>query len=59
VIFGIILEDDKARKIAAQVGKAVSKRRDEASRHGLTKAEIDRIASAFEHEDLELARSGH
>ena len=30
------LDDDKAREIAKQVGKAVSKWRDEAARHGLT-----------------------
>jgi serine/threonine-protein kinase HipA len=52
------LDDGKARNIAKQVGKAVSKWRDEAARHGLTKNEIDRMASAFEHEDLEMARSG-
>ena len=50
------LEDDKAREIAAQVGKAVSNWRDEAARHGLTKPEIDRMTSAFEHQDLEMAR---
>jgi serine/threonine-protein kinase HipA len=49
------LEDDKAREIAAQVGKAVSKWRDEAARHGLTKNEIERMASAFEHHDLKAA----
>ena len=42
--------------IAAQVGKAVSKWRIEAASQGLTKAEIDRMASAFEHRDLEMAR---
>lgn len=52
------LDADKARAIAAQVGKAVSKWRDEAARHGLTKPEIDRMASAFEHRDLEMARDG-
>ena len=31
---------------------------DEAARHGLTKSEIDRMASAFEHEDLRAARKG-
>jgi serine/threonine-protein kinase HipA len=46
-----------ARAIAAQVGKAVSKWRDEAARQFLTKTEIDRMASAFEHRDLEMARS--
>ena len=35
--------------------KVVSKWCDEASRHGLSKGEIDRMASAFEHEDLQLA----
>lgn len=50
------LDDGKARGIAKQVGKAVSKWRHEAARHGLTKKEIDRMASAFEHEDLELAQ---
>jgi serine/threonine-protein kinase HipA len=50
------LEDGKAREIAKQVGKAVSKWRDEAARHGLTKNEIERMASAFEHEDLKAAR---
>jgi serine/threonine-protein kinase HipA len=52
------LDADHARAIAAQVGKAVSKWRGEAARHGLTKPEIDRMASAFEHQDLEMARKG-
>jgi serine/threonine-protein kinase HipA len=43
-------------EIAKQVGKAVSKWRDEAARHGLTKNEIERMASAFEHADLKAAR---
>ena len=43
------------RRSRRQVGKAVSKWRDEAARHGLSKAEIDRMASAFEHEDLKAA----
>jgi hypothetical protein len=51
----LYLDDAKARKIAAEVGKAVSTWRQEAARHDLTKGEIDRMASAFEHEDLELA----
>jgi len=50
------LDADKACDIAAQVGRAVSKWRDEAARHGLTKPEIDRMASAFDHQDLEMAR---
>jgi len=49
------LEDGKARNIAKQVGNAVATWRDEAARHGLTKNEIDRMASAFEHDDLRLA----
>jgi serine/threonine-protein kinase HipA len=49
------LDAAKAKKIAAEVGKTVSRWRDEAVRHGLTKNEIDRIASAFEHIDLKEA----
>jgi serine/threonine-protein kinase HipA len=49
------LDDAKAKKIAAEVGKAVSRWRTEAMRYGLTKNEIDRIASAFEHNDLKEA----
>lgn len=49
------LEKDKAKAIATQVGKAVSTWRDEATKHGIGKAEIDRIASAFEHDDLKKA----
>jgi len=49
------LTPSAAAVIAAQVGKAVSKWREEAVRQGLTKAEIDRMASAFGHEDLNLA----
>lgn len=52
------LDAPKARKIAAQVGNAVSKWRDEAARHGLTKGEINRMASAFEHQDLKAALDG-
>jgi serine/threonine-protein kinase HipA len=51
------LATTEAHAIAAQVGKAVSKWRDEAARQGLTKAEIDRMASAFEHRDLEMTRN--
>jgi serine/threonine-protein kinase HipA len=49
------LGPDDARQIAAQVGKAVSTWRQEAAVLGLTKREIDRLASAFEHEDLKVA----
>jgi serine/threonine-protein kinase HipA len=50
------LDDGKARNIAKQVGEAVSKWRAEAARHGLAKGEIDRMSSAFEHEDLRAAQ---
>jgi serine/threonine-protein kinase HipA len=46
----------RARSISGEVGRAVGQWRDEAARHGLTKAEVDRTASAFEHRDLERAR---
>lgn len=49
------LGPDEARRIAAEVGKAVSKWRKEAAALGLAKLDIDRMASAFEHEDLEAA----
>jgi serine/threonine-protein kinase HipA len=49
------LDDNNARDIAMQVGKAVLRWRDEAARQGLTRAETDRMASAFEHEDLKAA----
>lgn len=52
------LDAASARKTAAEVGNVVAKWRDEAARHGLNKAEIDRMRSAFEHEDLETARRG-
>ena len=52
------LEDATARKVAADVGKAVSKWRYEAVRHGLTKTEIERMSSAFDHEDLQTALRG-
>jgi hypothetical protein len=51
------LDAGRARAIAAQVGRAVSKWRDEAAQRGLTKREIDRMASPFEHQDLETARA--
>src|SRR6202167_238460 len=49
------LDDGKAHDIAKQVGHAVSKWRDEAARHGMNKAEMGRMASAFEHDDLKAA----
>jgi serine/threonine-protein kinase HipA len=49
------LRADEARAIAAQVGKAVATWRKEAADVGLTAPEIDRMASAFEHDDLRAA----
>jgi serine/threonine-protein kinase HipA len=46
----------QAKSIAKEVGKSVSEWRDEALGHGIKKAEIERMGSAFEHEDLRLAR---
>ncbi len=47
----------EARTIAKEVGNAVSKWRDEAARQGLRATEIERMASAFEHDDLKLSLS--
>jgi hypothetical protein len=49
------LNGKNARAIAADVGAAVAHWRDEAAAFGLTKSQTDRMASAFEHEDLALA----
>jgi serine/threonine-protein kinase HipA len=51
------LAEGEARTIAAEVGRAVVGWRKEAAHLGLTLAEIDRMASAFEHEDLKSALS--
>jgi serine/threonine-protein kinase HipA len=51
--FGLAV--DRARAVAAQVGKAVSSWRNVAARLGIRAAEIDRMASAFEHDDLKAA----
>ncbi len=51
------LDEEKAHVIAAEVGKAVATWREEAAQLSLTRAEIDRMASAFEHEDLSAALS--
>lgn len=50
------LGDARARELASEVAAAVSRWRAEAARHGLTRQEIDRMASAFEHQDLARAR---
>lgn len=46
---------DEARQIAVEVGTVVSSWRRVAASHGITASEIDRMASAFEHEDLKAA----
>jgi serine/threonine-protein kinase HipA len=45
-------------RLPKQVGKAVSAWRNEAARHAVGENEIDRMASAFEHEDLKDAVNG-
>ncbi len=49
------IDEAKAWGMAAEVGKAVAKWRDEAARLGIKKEEIDRMASAFEHDDLKAS----
>ena len=51
------LDEEKAHVIAAEVGQSVATWREEAAQLSLTRAEIDRIASAFEHADLSAALS--
>lgn len=49
------LDAARAKTIATEVAKSVTTWRKEAARHGLSKTEIDRMASAFEHDDLKKA----
>ncbi len=49
------LNGEQARDIAFEVGEAVVGWREEATRIGLTGVQINRMASAFEHEDLRAA----
>ena len=49
------LGEAEARRIAGQTGQAVATWRKHAAKLGLTTTEIDRMASAFEHEDLQAA----
>lgn len=53
-LFG--LASKQASEIIAEVGKAVAEWRTVAQTHGQSKIQIDRMASAFEHDDLEEAR---
>jgi serine/threonine-protein kinase HipA len=49
------LKPNEAKSIAAEVGIAVSRWRDEAKKVGISDGEINRMASAFDHEDLRKA----
>ncbi|MGE0393226.1 MAG: type II toxin-antitoxin system HipA family toxin [Vicinamibacterales bacterium] len=51
------LDEDRARGVAAEVGRAVARWRQEASSLGLPEPQIGRMASAFEHADLAQAQS--
>jgi len=53
------LSEDEAHRIAGQVGQALAAWRREAKKLGLTPPEIDRMASAFDHEDLKAALAQH
>jgi serine/threonine-protein kinase HipA len=50
------LDESRAKTIAGEVGRTVAKWRNEAGRRGLGETEIERMATAFEHEDLKKAR---
>lgn len=50
------IENAQAKQILKEVGFVTSKWREEAAKYKITKAEIDRMASAFEHEDLKLIK---
>jgi hypothetical protein len=49
------LKPQEAKKIAAEVGAAVSRWREGAKKLGIAEGEIDRMKSAFDHEDLKKA----
>lgn len=49
------LDTAKAKAISKEVAQPVAMWRKEATRYGLSRTEIDRMASAFEHEDLKKA----
>jgi serine/threonine-protein kinase HipA len=49
------LDEEEAQDIAGEVGRAVSQWRAEAGRLGLSKADCNRMESAFAHDDLEMA----
>ena len=49
------LNPDKAQSIMREVGAAVSRWRETAKASGLSATEIERMSSAFEHDDLKQA----
>ena len=51
------LDKDNANTIAAEFGNAVTTWRKEVAILGLTRFQIDRMSSAFDHEDLRAALS--
>ena len=51
------LKDKEARAIASEIAAVVSDWKQVAEKTGLTRAEMDRMASAFEHDDLDKARA--
>ncbi len=52
------LAPGKTQRIAREVAQAVALWQNEVVALGLNAAEIDRMASAFEHDDLRAARRG-
>ena len=52
------IDDHKARRIAKEVGQAVARWRTVAATAWTKDAETDRMASAFEHHDLQIAVRG-
>lgn len=50
------LSRDEAKAIAGEVAKKIAAWRDDAAKLGLSATEIERMESAFEHHDAELAR---
>ena len=51
-----LLSRDEAKVIAGEVAKSIAPWRDDAARVGIRAGEIERVESAFEHADAELAR---
>ena len=49
------LKKKEAQAIAAEVGQSVANWRGVAARAGISRAECDRMASAFEHDDVKQA----